>query len=76
MTAKRRPVVDLASHPDAFVTVAQLAEYWQISRKQVLKLIESGSLEAIRLGAKTYRIRATAALHFESMGRKTRGSAR
>lgn len=76
MTAKRRPLTDLATHPEAFVTVAQLADYWQIGRKQVLKLIESGALEAIRLGAKTYRIRASAALAFEQMGRKTHGRAR
>jgi excisionase family DNA binding protein len=75
MTATRRPLTDLATHPEAFVTVAQLADYWQISRKQVLKLIESGSLDAIQLGAKTYRIRASAALAFERRGRKAHGRA-
>jgi excisionase family DNA binding protein len=76
MPAKRRPLTDLATHPEAFVTVAQLSEYWQISRKQVLKLIESGALDAVRLGVKTYRIRASAALAFEQMGRKAHGRAR
>jgi excisionase family DNA binding protein len=55
----------LARHPDRYVTVAQLAEYWQVSRRQIYKQIDAGLLEAIRLGPRLYRIRTQAALEFE-----------
>lgn len=61
----QQQLTDLLAYPGAFVTVRQLAEYWDVSRKHVLKLIETGSLESIRLGPKTYRIRVHAALEFE-----------
>jgi excisionase family DNA binding protein len=56
---------DLAAHSANFVTVAELADYWAVSRQQVYKRIESGALEAIRLGARLYRVRTRAALEFE-----------
>ena len=46
------------------VTVAELAEYWAVSRQQIYKRIETGGLEAIRLGIRLYRIRR-AALDYE-----------
>jgi hypothetical protein len=46
-----------------------LSEYWDVSRKHVLKLIETGCLESIRLGPKTYRVRVQAALDFEERHR-------
>jgi excisionase family DNA binding protein len=58
-------IKNLATHPAVYVTVAELAEYWAVSRKQILKRIESGNLSAIRLGARLYRIRIEAALDFE-----------
>jgi excisionase family DNA binding protein len=58
-------ITDLLTYPGAFVTVGQLSVYWDVSRKHVLKLIESGYLESIRLGPKTYRVRVQAALDFE-----------
>jgi excisionase family DNA binding protein len=59
------PLTDLLTYSGAFVTVRQLSQYWDISRKHVLKLIETGYLESIRLGPKTYRVRVQAALEFE-----------
>jgi excisionase family DNA binding protein len=56
---------DLAAHSANFVTVAELADYWAVSRQQVYKRIESGALEAIRLGSRLYRVRTRAALDFE-----------
>ena len=58
-------LTDLVAYSGAFVTVRQLSEYWDVSRKHVLKLIESGCLESIKLGPKTYRVRVQAALEFE-----------
>lgn len=59
------PLTDLAAYDGAFVTVRQLSEYWDVSRKHVLKLIGTGDLESIRLGPKTYRIPLHAAVAFE-----------
>jgi len=57
--------VNLATHPEKYVTVTQLAQYWQVSRKQIYKQIDAGVLEAIRLGERLYRIRTAAAIEFE-----------
>jgi excisionase family DNA binding protein len=71
MKAKQQNhLTDLLNYSGAFVTVRQLSEYWDVSRKHVLKLIETGSLEAIRLGPKTYRVRVQAALEFERRSRQ------
>lgn len=59
------PIQDLASHHARYVTVAELAEYWAVSRRQIYKRIESGTLDAIRLGFRLYRVRTEAALAFE-----------
>ena len=56
---------DLAAHPAPYVTIAELAEYWAVSRQQIYKRIDSGALNAIRLGARLYRVRTTAALQYE-----------
>jgi excisionase family DNA binding protein len=58
-------IENLATHGAAFVTVQELAEYWDISRRQVYKHIEAGTLRALRLGARCYRIHTKAALEFE-----------
>jgi excisionase family DNA binding protein len=63
------PLTNLPAYSGAFVTVRQLAEYWDVSRKHVLKLIVTGALESIRLGPKTYRVRVQAALDFEQRHR-------
>ena len=59
------PVKDLQSHSDPYVTVAELAEYWLVGRKQIYKQIEAGTLPAIRLGPRLLRIRTADALEFE-----------
>jgi excisionase family DNA binding protein len=58
-------IVNLALHTEKYVTVAQLAAYWQVSPKQIYKQIDAGTLPALRLGPRLYRIRTTAALDFE-----------
>jgi excisionase family DNA binding protein len=56
---------DLESHPEPYVTVAELAEYWLVGRKQIYKQIDAGTLPAIRLGPRLLRIRTADALEFE-----------
>jgi excisionase family DNA binding protein len=59
------PIRDLASHPARYVTIAELAEYWAVSRQQIYKRIESGTLQAIRLGSRLYRVRTETAIEYE-----------
>jgi excisionase family DNA binding protein len=56
---------DLATHPGRYLTVAELAEYWAVSRQQIYKRIESGALATIRFGVRCYRIPTQSALAFE-----------
>jgi excisionase family DNA binding protein len=65
VVAAHSKISNLARHKDKYVTVAQLAEYWQVSRKQIYKHIDAGTLEAIRLGPRLYRIQTAGALDFE-----------
>ena len=59
------PLKDLQSHSEPYVTVAELAEYWLVGRKQIYKQIEAGTLPAIRLGPRLLRIRTADARAFE-----------
>jgi excisionase family DNA binding protein len=59
------PVRDLATHSARYVTIAELAEYWIVSRQQIYKRIESGALAAIKLGPRLFRVRTAAALEYE-----------
>jgi excisionase family DNA binding protein len=59
------PIQNLSNHPVRYVTVAELAEYWAVSRHQIYKQIESGALEALRFGPRLYRVPTSAALRFE-----------
>ena len=59
------PLKDLQSHSEPYVTVAELAEYWLVGRKQIYKQIEAGTLPAIRLGPRLLRIRTVDARAFE-----------
>jgi excisionase family DNA binding protein len=56
---------DLAAHPEPYVTVTELAEYWFVSRKQIYKQIDAGTLAAIRFGPRLMRIRTTESIEFE-----------
>ena len=58
-------VQDLRSHPEPYVTVAELAKYWLVGRKYIYKLIGTGRLAAIRLGPRALRVRTTEAIRFE-----------
>ena len=58
-------IKDLQSHPDPYVTVVDLAEYWLVGRKQIYKQIDAGTLRAIRLGPRLLRIRTADAREFE-----------
>lgn len=58
-------VNDLQSHLEPYVTVAELAEYWLVGRKQIYKQIDAGTLPAIRLGPRLLRIRTSDARAFE-----------
>jgi len=58
---------DLQSHPEPYVTVAELAEYWLVGRKQIYKQIDAGTLRAIRLGPRLLRIRTADAFEFERL---------
>jgi excisionase family DNA binding protein len=60
---------DLSTHPAPYVSVAELAEYWQVGRKQLYKYMDAGSLAAIRLGPRLFRIRTTDARVFEERAR-------
>jgi excisionase family DNA binding protein len=64
-------LTDLHAYPGAFVTVGQLSDYWKISRKHVLRLIESGDLESVRLGPKTHRVPVRSAADFERRRQKS-----
>ena len=65
---------DLQSHPEPYVTVADLAEYWLVGRKQIYKQIEAGTLPAIRLGPRLLRIRTADARAFERRANMRGGS--
>jgi excisionase family DNA binding protein len=58
-------LTDLQAYAGTFVSVRQLSDYWRVSRKHVLKLIEAGDLESVRLGPKTHRVPVHSARAFE-----------
>ena len=67
---------DLRSHPEPYVTVAELAEYWLVGRKQIYKQIDAGTLPAIRLGPRILRIRTADALKFERLANMQKPASR
>ena len=58
-------IVDLRTHPHPYVTTSDLAGYWKVSRKQIYKQIDAGTLKAIRLGPRLLRISTAEAIRFE-----------
>jgi excisionase family DNA binding protein len=62
----RAPVQDLATYPEPYVTIAELARYWLVSRKQLYKQVQAGTLRAVRFGPRLLRIRTATALEFEA----------
>jgi excisionase family DNA binding protein len=63
------PIRDLSTHQVPYVSVGELANYWNVSRKQIYKQIDAGTLEAIRLGPRLFRIRTSVAREFEERAR-------
>ena len=62
---KHNRLEDLETHPEAYVTIGELARYWHVSRQQIYKQIEAGTLPAIRLGPRLLRVATAEALKFE-----------
>jgi excisionase family DNA binding protein len=60
-------ITNLNTHSAVYVTVAELAEYWEVTRQLVYKHIQSGSLPAICLGPRCFRVRTKDALEFERL---------
>jgi excisionase family DNA binding protein len=65
----RRKIMDLQKHPDPYVTTSDLAGYWRVSRKQIYKQIDAGTLRAIRLGPRLLRISTAEAIRFEDLAK-------
>jgi excisionase family DNA binding protein len=61
----RKRIQNLQDHPESYVTTSELAEYWMVSRSQIYKHIDAGTLRAIRLGPRLLRISINEALDFE-----------
>jgi excisionase family DNA binding protein len=57
-------VRDLSTHSRPYVSIRELADYWGVSRYELYKQIDAGTLSALRLGPRLYRIRTRDALRF------------
>ena len=64
-----RRIMDLQTHPEPWVTTSDLADYWGVSRKQIYKQIDAGTLAAIRLGPRLVRISTAEAIRFEAIAK-------
>jgi excisionase family DNA binding protein len=69
-------ITDLRTHAESYVTTSGLAEYWQVSRKQIYKQIDAGTLVAIRLGPRSLRISTAEAIRFEEIAKMSPPSER
>jgi excisionase family DNA binding protein len=58
-------IQDLNNHANIFVSIAELAAYWRVSRRYLYRQVELGALDAIKLGPRSYRISVASALQFE-----------
>lgn len=54
-----------------FLTIAQLAERWQVSEATIYRLMASGGLAKTKIGTKTVRFARTEIEQFEVRGRVT-----
>jgi excisionase family DNA binding protein len=59
----------LSTHPRPFVSIRELADYWDVSRHAIYKQIDAGTLPAVRLGPRLYRIRTIDAIDFARSAR-------
>ena len=62
---KRSPLRNLKTHPGVYLKPGELAEYWLVNRRQIYKQIDAGTLPAIRLGPRLWRVRTADAIEFE-----------
>ena len=60
-------ISNLKTHSASYVTVPELAEYWEVTRQLVYKHIQTGLLPAMRLGPRCFRVRTTDAIDFERL---------
>ncbi len=60
-------IVDLANHPEKYVTVAELAAYWRVSERAVHYYVAKGALPASRVG-RLIRIKTEDAQRFGRPG--------
>ena len=60
-------ISNLKTHSASYVTVAELAEYWEVTRQLVYKHIQTGMLPAMRLGPRCFRVRTEDAIEFERL---------
>jgi len=58
-------ISNLKTHSASYVTVAELAQYWEVTRQLVYKHIQTGLLPAMRLGPRCFRVRTADAIEFE-----------
>jgi excisionase family DNA binding protein len=68
-SSARRRIVRLQTHPEPYVTTTDLADYWGVSRKQIYKQIDAGTLTALRLGPHILRIHTAEAIRFERIAK-------
>ena len=53
-----KPLIDLWTHPERYVTPTELARYWRVSTDTIYRDIKKGALPVYRIGsAGTIRIR-------------------
>ncbi len=60
-------ITNLNTHAASYVSVAELAEYWDVTRQLVYKHVQSGQLPAIQLGPRCFRIHTKDAVAFERL---------
>jgi excisionase family DNA binding protein len=72
----KKRIRTLQDHTEPFVTTSELAEYWMVSRSQIYKHIDAGTLRAIRLGPRLLRISLQEALDFERRAKLDPGHGR
>ena len=64
------PIVDLATHPEAYCEVAALAAYWKVEVQTVRKWMREGDLHGKRFG-RVLRVKTEDARAFDERGTLT-----
>ena len=65
MKVRRKGIKCLEEHPEPYVTVKELADYWSVGTKQIYKQLDAGMLAGIRIGPRLLRIHKADAMAFE-----------